>query len=326
MGFRFTRKDTDASLTGDKRAFYLQASYPLTTTLKATAGIRGDYFRYTDDFALSPRLGISYVFLPGGEVHFSYGVYYQSPETFWLNSHPANRDLRYLRSEHFVFGGGKTLSRNVRAIMEIFTKRCRNYPVDSSNPYLTLANLGGSIVPTFFGSWLLGVGSGFARGIEVSLQRDSPGELSWLVNYSYSRVEFKALDGVLRPGDFDFRHILNAVVSCPISPTLGASLRWRYTGGQPYTPFDLQLSAQRDTSYFDMTKINTLRYPAYHRLDIRLEKKFVFKKWNLDAYIDVQNVYNRKNIYYTFWEDGSPKTVHYLPILPLIGLSAHFPN
>jgi hypothetical protein len=49
-----------------------------------------------------------------------------------------------------------------------------------------------------------------------------------------------------------------------------------------------------------MTRINTLRYPAYHRLDLRLEKRFAFKKWSLDAYIDVQNLYNRKNVYYTF--------------------------
>jgi hypothetical protein len=65
-------------------------------------------------------------------------------------------------------------------------------------------------------------------------------------------------------------------------------------------------------------------YPAYHRLDLRLERRFAFKKWSLDAYIDVQNLYNRKNVYYTFWEDGKQKRVYYLPLIPFIGIQAGF--
>lgn len=97
MGFQFTRKNADAHFASDKEAFYVQASYPLTLRLKTTVGVRGDYFRYIHDFSLSPRLGLSYAFLPQSEVRFSYGIYTQAPETFWLDSDPANRDLPFLR-------------------------------------------------------------------------------------------------------------------------------------------------------------------------------------------------------------------------------------
>jgi hypothetical protein len=324
MGFRFTKKSADASLDTDKLGFYLQLSYPLTRRLKATAGVRGDDLRFIDEFAFSPRIGLSYALRPGTAIHLSYGLYTQSPETLWLVSHPDNKSLRFLESEHLVFGFEHGLGKDIKVRAEVYNKAYRHYPVDSQNPYLTLANSGGSIIPSFFGSKLLSVGTGYARGFEISVQKSLTEKFSWVFDYSYSIVKYKAMDGVLRPGDFDYRHILNAVVMVKASPTWELSLRWRYTGGQPYTPFDLQLSEAKDTAYFDLTRINTLRYPAYHRLDVRVEKRFVFRRWNLDLYLDVQNLYNRKNVYFKLWEDGQQKTIYFLPIIPFIGIQAGF--
>lgn len=324
MGFRYTKKNMDVGLNSNKWAFYLQASTPLTSRLKATAGLRIDRFEYIGRTVYGPRLGLSYELWRNASIHASYGIYYQAPETFWLDSYPTNASLDYLRSEHFVFGAELILGRDVRVTAEIFNKMYRHYPVDTANPFQTLANLGGSVIPTYFGSPLVSAGTGYARGFEISAQKKSNEKWSWILDYSYSVVKFRALDGVLRNGDFDFRHVLNALVSFRISSTLEASLKWRLVGGQPYTPFDMTLSEQKNGTYFDMTRINTLRYPVYHSLDLRLEKRFVFKGWSLDAYIDVQNLYNRKNVYYKFWDDGQEHTVYYLPIIPLIGIQAGF--
>ena len=73
-----------------------------------------------------------------------------------------------------------------------------------------------------------------------------------------------------------------------------------------------------------MTRINEYRYPAYHRLDIRLEKRFIFKAWSLDIYLDVQNVYNRRNVYYRYWDDGREQTVFFFPLIPFLGVQAGF--
>jgi len=324
MGFRYTRKNMDAGLDSEKTALYLQASYPLTSRLKATAGVRVDRFQYIRRTAASPRFGLSFELWRGGALHASYGVTCQSPETFWLDADPTNRSLKFLRSEQAVFGFESVFGNGVKITAEIYAKTYRDYPVDSANPYQTLANLGGSVIPTYYGSALVSAGSGYARGFEFSAQNAASGAWGWLIDYAYSVVKFKALDGVLRNGDFDFRHILNAMISCRISPTLHFALKWRLMGGQPYTPFDIGLSTARDSAYFDLTRINTLRYPPYHRLDLRLEKAFVFKRWTLNAYVDIQNIYNRKNIYYKFWDEGQEHSVNYLPLIPFIGLSADF--
>jgi len=324
MGFRFTRTDWSHAFSSDKEAVYLQSGVSLTARLKATVGVRADRFAYIGETTVSPRLGLRYAIGAASALKLSYGVYYQSPETFWLNSHPANNDLPSLRAAHVVLGFEQAFGRGVRATAEIYDKTYRNYPVDPSNPYLTLANQGGSLVPTFFGSRLIAAGTGYARGLEVALRQDPSRRLSWLVDYAYSVVKFRALDGVLRNGDFDFRHIVNAVVTYRLSGTLELSAKWRFLGGQPYTPFDLAQTAAKNNEYYDLTKFNELRYPPYHRLDLRCEKRFIFRTWSLDAYLDLQNVYNRRNVFYKYWDNGQEKTVYFLPFLPFVGLQAGF--
>jgi hypothetical protein len=324
MGFRYVKTNMNAGLTSGKWAFYLQASAALLRGLRATAGVRIDRFEYIDQTVAGPRLGLSCDLWKNASAHLSYGFVYQAPETFWLDSYPGNRSLSYLKARQAVFGFESLVGPAVKATAEVFLKDYFNYPVDSANPFQTLANLGGSVIPTFYGSPLVSAGTGFARGVELSAQSAQAGRWTWLVDYSYSIVRYKALDGVLRNGDFDYRHLVNAVVTYRAPRGWNASLKWRLIGGQPYTPFNVVLSEQKNGTYFDMTQINTLRYPAYHRLDLRLEKTWAFKTWSLEAYLDLQNVYNRKNVYYKFWDDGEERTVTYLPLVPFLGLQASF--
>jgi hypothetical protein len=49
---------------------------------------------------------------------------------------------------------------------------------------------------------------------------------------------------------------------------------------------------------------NSARYPDYHKLDIRIDKQFVFDSWSFSIYLDLWNVYNRDNIIsYSFKAD-----------------------
>ena len=64
----------------------------------------------------------------------------------------------------------------------------------------------------------------------------------------------------------------------------------------------------------------------FHQLDIRVDKRWKFKSWQLSAYLDVQNVYNHAN------SEGIRYNYNYtnrlyisgLPILPSLGLRADF--
>ena len=77
-------------------------------------------------------------------------------------------------------------------------------------------------------------------------------------------------------------------------------LKFRYSGGAPYTPIDLATSSNvaiwniNQQGVLNYNELNSVRLNDVHGLDLRLDKKWYFKKWSLNAYIDVENLYNFK--------------------------------
>ena len=77
--------------------------------------------------------------------------------------------------------------------------------------------------------------------------------------------------------------------------------KWRYLGGAPYTPWDLNRSAiktawdAQGAGYLDYSRFNKSRLNAYHQLDVRVDKSWYYKKWSLMLYFDIQNAYNFKS-------------------------------
>lgn len=47
--------------------------------------------------------------------------------------------------------------------------------------------------------------------------------------------------------------------------------------------------------YLDNTKLNSLRFDAFHQLDLRVDKAYFMKKMALKFYLDIQNIYNFKS-------------------------------
>jgi hypothetical protein len=74
-------------------------------------------------------------------------------------------------------------------------------------------------------------------------------------------------------------------------------LRWLFTGGAPFTPFNVNETVRRtnwDVRPFgipDFNLLNTQRTSAFHQLDFRIDKKYFFKRWSLNVFFDVQNAY-----------------------------------
>ena len=75
-------------------------------------------------------------------------------------------------------------------------------------------------------------------------------------------------------------------------------VRWRYSGGSPYTPIDIATSSQIDNWNIsgrglpNWNQLNAQRLGFFHQLDVRVDKKFFFPKWNMNFYVDIQNLYN----------------------------------
>jgi hypothetical protein len=97
-------------------------------------------------------------------------------------------------------------------------------------------------------------------------------------------------------------------------------MKFRYASGEPYTPFDAD-GTQRVSSY------NTLSIPDLHSLDVRVDRRWNFATWDLVAYLDIQNIYNKKlsgSVRWNAREQRAEIDESAIGILPSIGVSAEF--
>ena len=85
-------------------------------------------------------------------------------------------------------------------------------------------------------------------------------------------------------------------------------------------------SIKANTGRYDKTRINGARMPPYHRLDIRAEWTFRIGRASLVAYVEVNNVYNRDNVFLYKWSrtTKSARAVYQWGRLPVAGLRVEF--
>jgi hypothetical protein len=111
---------------------------------------------------------------------------------------------------------------------------------------------------------------------------------------------FTDSQGDYSPSAWDNKHIITVVGGKRFPKNWEIGLRWTFYGGAPFTPYDVENSVLinqwnvNNEGLFDYSQLNTQRLKATHRLDIRVDKKWYFKNWNLDLYLDITNLYNNQ--------------------------------
>ena len=154
------------------------------------------------------------------------------------------------------------------------------------------------------------------------------GLFGW-VAYTISRSERKnSPEDAWQLFRYDQTHILTIVGSYRLPWGLEAGVRFRYVTGNPTTPV---VGGLRDTTSQDWLQIsggiNSNRLPAFQQLDLRIDKTWVFNRWKLGLYLDIQNLYNRANtetLVYGGRQLAQVAPISGIPFFPNIGLRADF--
>ena len=231
-----------------------------------------------------------------------------------------------------MLGIERLLAEDLKVSVEGYVKRYDDYPASLSRPYLVLANTGagfGGADEGFasFGLEPLGSrGEGQAYGVEFFMQKKLS-ETPWygVASLSLNKSTFTAIDGVERASNFDQRVIFNVSGGWRITDQWETGLKFRFATGRPYTPVD---STGDPTFGYQLTdQYNSLQLAASHSLDIRVDKRWPFAKWNLITYLDIQNIYNRKNPNaprYNARLGGPDDDEGGIGLLPTIGISAEW--
>ena len=103
-------------------------------------------------------------------------------------------------------------------------------------------------------------------------------------------------------------------------------MRWIYAGGAPYTPLDLDASQMINRSVYDQTQVNESRYPDYHSLNLRVDRRYNYSNSNMIVYFSFWNTYNRENIATYYWNEHEKKQDKILQwsFLPIFGIEFEF--
>ncbi|AMM50304.1 TonB-dependent receptor [Rufibacter sp. DG15C] len=279
----------------------------LQDKLSLSLGVRTDMNSFTTDGnnpleTLSPRLSASYALTERWKLNGSVGTYYRLPVYTVLGYKDAdgtyaNQGSDYLKSTHYVAGVEFLPSIANRLTVEGFYKRYGNYPV-SLRDGVSLANQGiefGAIGNEAVAS----VGKGRAYGAEFFFQQKLTRGLYGSVSYTLVRSEFTGLDNEnYIASAWDNRHLVSGLLGWQFGKNWELGGKYRFAGGSPYTPFDLQASQQNyaslGTGLLDYDRLNTLRLRSFQQLDVRLDKKWNYKRTTLDVYIDIQNIFRFK--------------------------------
>ncbi len=309
--------------TARKTFAYVNITNKLFNKLTLNTGLRLDYFDFINKkFYLSPRFSASYSIFNNVFLNGSYGIFYQSPSYIWLVSNQQNRNLTNIKAEHYIAGIEFLPSDDLKFSVEVYHKNYDNYPVSTIRPYFILLNSGGDFESrSNFGiEPLISEGKGYARGIEIFLQKTLIDRFYGNISISLFEVKYKSLDGVERSGDYDNRYLIIVNGGYIIGNGWELSSKFRFIGGRPYTPINPIDGTQ------DITLYNSERLPNYYSLDLRLDKRWNFSKWSLVTYIDIQNITGRKNITRYEWDKYNQKikTNQSIGILPSIGINAMF--
>src|SRR5690606_33046605 len=97
--------------------------------------------------------------------------------------------------------------------------------------------------------------------------------------------------------------------------------RFRLVTGSPYSPVVGALETE-GAFYPLLGATNSARFPPFHQLDLRVDRRWIYKRVSFLAYLDVLNVYNRENVELFAYSYDFRDTMGSfgLPIFPTIGL------
>ncbi len=292
---------------------------------KFSFGVRMDYFNFTkENVFFSPRASFSYFINQNSTLVLSAGRYYQSPSYIWLIG-ASNQELNPIKADQLVLSYVHTPMEDVKVQLEFYGKLYSDYPARVYRPQAVLAPGGFSDISLdipFGLEPLSNQAEGRAYGVELFIQKKlSKIPIYGLLSLTFSKSEFKSIEGIYRPSRYDSRFIANLALGWRINQDWELSGKFRLATGVPTTNFT-------EDGNIDYKNYNEgERLPIFHALDVRIDRRWTFSSLGLITYIDIQNIYNKKNtsgIDWNYREGKQELKVSSLGILPSIGINLEF--
>ena len=299
---------------------FFEAEWDIIDALTVVPGVRLDV---SDDFehaTVDLRFATRYAVTDDLVLKGALGTFHQPPQPHETIDDFGNPELEPEGATHYVLGGEYDITEVINVDLQVFYKDLYNLIWWSDD----VVERDGELVNERYDN----SAQGRAYGLELLLRhRTANGFFGWIA-YTLSRSERRPEPGVpWELFEYDQTHILTVLGSYDLGRNWTIGARFRYVTGNLDTPV---IGATYDVTEDDYLpaygETNSVRVDAFHQLDVRVDKTWVFDKWTLNLYLDVQNAYNRGNVeamgYNYDYSKQTPTTG--LPIVPSFGIRGSF--
>jgi len=306
--------------------------------LTTEAGLRYDRFSHTGDSDLSPRVNALVELGDGTSLRGGWGIYHQTQGIHELEAPDGETEFTPSeRATQVAVGLEHRFSNGIAARAEAYHRsihRPRRFYLNLWREILAFPELDGDrrrVDPT----------EARAKGLELSARREGD-TWDWSLGYALSSTEQK-IDDLWVPQFWDQTHAFTVTVGYRPNPAWNITGAWQIRSGWPITPQEYVVDTisvfQGDGTQWPMWwrgefgELNSVRLPAYHRLDLRVNRRFQLRRGTLDVYLDLFNAYNQENLrsygYQLRTLSDELRYVRYgdetlLPFLPSIGFRWEF--
>jgi hypothetical protein len=292
---------------------YAQTQYRLTERLQMNAGLHGQYSALSQQFVLEPRASLSYELNPKNKLTLGYGMHNQLAPLpiLFLNENQngelirTNEKLDFVRAQHYVFGYDAKLGEDWRLKTEVYYQNIDRAPVEAQPTSYSTLTEGADFAFSDDKTSLVSEGTGFNRGVELTLEKFYSKGYYTLLTTSVFESKYKGSDGIERSTPFDNGYVVNLLAGKEFKigkakkNALVVDTKLTTSGGRWYTPVNLEASRAAGFEILETEKAFSQQYENYFRWDVKLGLKLNSGKRKIfhQFFMDFQNVTNRQNVF-----------------------------
>ena len=287
-------------------------------------GARADHWTLTGETTASPWVQAEWKLSTAASIRGGAGIYRQFPEFEQVIGTLGVPAARAQRADQYDLGFEQRMGASMRWQATIFDREESGF---FRRPAAETRLVNGRVVRGAITAPYQDSLDGFARGVELLVQRRSAHGVSGWLSYSYGRV--RHMDRQTREAywsDLDQRHAVNLYVSLRVSDRTSLSAKIRAGTNVPAPGY----YAREGSDYVVSPTRNTLRLPTYARVDLRANRTFNWSRKRLTLFAEVINLLNRDNLRFnppgvnTTTRQVSNLFESLIPIVPSAGILIEF--
>ena len=269
----------------------------------ASLGLRADASDYSSTMKnlsdqLSPRLSLSYQLADHWFASGNAGLYYQLPAYTALgfknnNGTFANKyNLRYMKVSEGSLGISWRKGDTFEASVEGFYKDYDKIPLSVADGIPL--NCKGNDYGVVGNELLTSTAQGRSYGAEILVKWLIAKKLNLASSFTLFKSEYRNdKESEYIASAWDNRYIFNLRGTYNLPHQWSFGMKVSCIGGAPYDETKSSLVSAWDAqgkAYYDYSKYNKERLPAFAQVDVRVDKTFYLKHCMLGFYLDLQNI------------------------------------